>query len=79
MIDHRDRDDELWMINDVTVGGIPYFDMYKSCLQHKARVEPITEHLSKCSKTESRGGSGRISWKTVYQKMKLKKPNLSAR
>ena len=27
-----DRDDELWVINNVTVGGIPYFDMYKSCL-----------------------------------------------
>ena len=35
-----DRDDELWVINNVTVAGVPYFDMYKSCLQCKARVEP---------------------------------------
>ena len=28
-----DRDDELWVINDVTVAGVLYFDTYKSCLQ----------------------------------------------
>ena len=47
-----DRDDELWVINNVTVGGVPYFDMYKSCLQCKARVEPHTERLGKCSKMD---------------------------
>ena len=45
-----DRDDELWVINDVTVAGVPYFDTYKSCLQCKARLEPHTERLGKCSK-----------------------------
>ena len=45
-----DRDDELWVIDDVTVAGVPYFDMYKSCLQCKARVEPHTKRLGKCSK-----------------------------
>ena len=42
-----DRDDELWVINNVTVAGVPYFDMYKLCLQCKVRVEPYTEHLGK--------------------------------
>ena len=45
-----DRDNEPWVIKDVTVGGVPYFDTYKSRLQCKARVEPHTEHLGKCSK-----------------------------
>ena len=45
-----DRDDKLWVINNVTVAGVPYFDTYKSCLQCKARVEPHTERLGKCSK-----------------------------
>ena len=48
--EQRDRDDELWVINDVTVAGVPYFDTYKSCLQCKVRVEPHTERLGKCSK-----------------------------
>ena len=47
-----DRDDELWVINNVTVAGVPYFDTYKSCLQCKARVEPHTERLGKCSKMD---------------------------
>ena len=47
-----DRDDELWAINNVTVAGVTYFDTYKSCLQCKARVEPHTERLSKCSKMD---------------------------
>ena len=44
-----DRDDELLVINNVTVADVPYFDTYKSCLQCKARVEPHTECLGKCS------------------------------
>ena len=47
-----DKDDELWVINNVTVAGVPYFDTYKSCLQCKARVEPHTDRLGKCSKME---------------------------
>ena len=47
-----DRDDELWVINNVTVAGVPYFDTCKSCLQCKARVEPHTERLGKCSKMD---------------------------
>ena len=52
VVEEGDRDDELWVIDDVTVGGVPYFDTYKSCLQCKARVEPHTERLGKCSKME---------------------------
>ena len=51
--EHGDRDDELWVINNITVAGVPYFDRYKSCLQCKARVEPHTESLGKCSKIDS--------------------------
>ena len=50
--EQADRDDELWVINDITVAGVPYFDRYKSCLQCKARVEPHTGRLGKCSKTD---------------------------
>ena len=44
-----DRDDELWVINNVTVA---YFDTYESCLQCKARIEPHTDCLGKCSKMD---------------------------
>ena len=49
-----DKEDELWVIKNVTVAGVPYFDTYKSCLQCKARVEPNSERLGKCSKPEYR-------------------------
>ena len=45
-----DKEDELWVIKNVTVAGVPYFDTYKSGLQCKARVEPNSERLGKCSK-----------------------------
>ena len=44
-----DRDDELWVINNVTVASVPYFDMYKSCLQCKATH---AECLGKYSKMD---------------------------
>ena len=47
-----DRDDKLWVINNVTVAGVPYFDTYKSCLQCKARVKPHSDCLGKCSKKD---------------------------
>ena len=50
--EQRERNDELWVINNVTVAGVPYFDTYKSCLQCKARVEPHTDYLGKCSKMD---------------------------
>ena len=51
VVDQGDRDDEMWVINDVTVQGVPYLAMYKSCLQCKARFEPHTECLGKYLKT----------------------------
>ena len=45
----EDRDDELWVIDDVTVAEVPYFDTYKSC---KAQAEPHTDSLGKCSKID---------------------------
>ena len=35
VVEEGDRDDELWVIDDVTVGGVSYFDTYKPCLQCK--------------------------------------------
>ena len=45
VVDQGDRDDEMWVISDITVA------MYKSCLQCKTRFEPHTECLGKYSKT----------------------------
>lgn len=47
-----EEEDELWVINNATVAGVPHFDLYKSCLQSKARVEPRTDCLGKCSKQD---------------------------
>ena len=33
------------MINNVTVAGVPYFDLYKSCLQCKVRVKTNSDYL----------------------------------
>ena len=44
-----EQDDGLWVINNVIVVGVSYFDTYISCLQCKARVEPHTDRLGKCS------------------------------
>ena len=37
-------------IFDVEIIGVPQLDCYKACLKCKARVEPLTTHLGKCSK-----------------------------
>ena len=47
-----DKDDELWVINNITVPGVLYFDTYKSCQQCKSRVEQQTQCLGKSSKTD---------------------------
>ena len=52
VVEQGNRDDELWVINSVTVAGVPYFNTYKLCLQCKARVEPHTECLGKCLKMD---------------------------
>ena len=47
-----EEEDELWVINNATVVGVPYFDSYKSCFQCKARVEPNSDRLGKCSQPD---------------------------
>ena len=37
-------------IFNVEIIGVPQLDCYKACLKCKARVEPLTPHLGKCSK-----------------------------
>ena len=37
-------------IFNVEIIGVPQLDCYKACLKCKARVEPLTAHLGKCSK-----------------------------
>ena len=43
-------DDEYTKIHDVQVIGVQQLDSYKSCLQCKARVEPLSPPLGKCTK-----------------------------
>ena len=44
------EDDEYTTIHDVQVIGVQQLDTYKACLQCKARVEPLTPPLGKCTK-----------------------------
>ena len=44
------EDDEYTTIHDVQVIGVQQLDSYKACLQCKARVEPLTPPLGKCTK-----------------------------
>lgn len=39
----------LTEICNVEIIGVPQLDCYKACLKCKARVEPVTSHLGKCS------------------------------
>lgn len=43
-------EDEHTTIENATVIGVPQLDYYKSCLHCKARVEPMTPPLGKCTK-----------------------------
>ena len=44
--------DECTTISQVQVVGVPQMDVYRACLQCKARVEPCTQPLGKCTKPE---------------------------
>ena len=39
-------------LKNVVIVGIPHLDTHKACLQCKARVEPLTPPLGRCSKRE---------------------------
>ena len=52
VVEQTKEDEELLLIQNVSIVGIPYLDTYKSCLKCKARVEPQTPPLRKCSKAD---------------------------
>ena len=39
-------------LHNVVIVGVPHLDKHKACLQCKARVEPLTPPLGRCSKPE---------------------------
>ena len=45
-------DDEYTTIYNVKIVGVPQLDNYRSCLQCKARVEPLTPPLGKCTRED---------------------------
>ena len=48
-VKEQKSEEELLVINNVAIVGVPFLDSYKSCLQCNARVEPETPPLGKCS------------------------------
>ena len=52
LVEGSEEEEELMEIKNVAIVGVPYLYSYKSCLQCKARVEPQTPPLGKCSKGE---------------------------
>ena len=49
VVEQADTEDEV-TIQNVTIIGVPHLDIYKACLQCKARVEPLTPPLGRCSR-----------------------------
>ena len=47
----NDGEEEITLHN-VTIIGVPRLDTHKACLQCKARVEPLTPPLGRCSKPD---------------------------
>ena len=45
-------DEEEVTLHNVVIIGVPQLDKHKACLQCKARVEPLTPPLGRCSKSE---------------------------
>ena len=50
--DFGSSEEEILVLQNVTVVGVPYLGSYKACLSCKARVEPQTPPLGKCSKVD---------------------------
>lgn len=44
--------DEVTVLKQVTIIGVPELDSYKSCLKYKARVELLSSRLGCCSKAD---------------------------
>ena len=49
VVEQADTKDEV-TVQNVTIIGVPHLDIYKACLQCKARVEPLTPLLGRCSR-----------------------------
>ena len=49
IVEGSEKKEELMVIKNVAIVGVPYLDSYLQC---KARVEPQTPPLGKCSKAE---------------------------
>ena len=47
-----DEEDEVSVIHQVKIMGVPALDIYKLCLLCKARIKPMTPPMGKCSKTD---------------------------
>ena len=52
VVERSDDEDEISVIKNVTIIGVPHLDKYKACLQCKARVETQTPPLGRCSKVD---------------------------
>ena len=50
--DYGSSEEEILVLQNVTVVGVPYLGSYKACLWCKARVELLTPPLGKCSKVD---------------------------
>ena len=46
------NDEEEVTVHNVVILGVPHLDTHKACSQCKARVEPLTPPLGRCSKPE---------------------------
>ena len=44
--------EEVITLENVMVIGVPHLNIYKGCLNCKARVEPLTHPLGRCSRAE---------------------------
>ena len=44
--------EEVITLQNVMVIGVPHLDIYKGCLNCRARVEPLTPPLGRCSRSE---------------------------
>ena len=52
VVDAPPKQEETTTINNVQIVGVPALNIYKACLQCKARVEPCTPPFGKCSKED---------------------------
>ena len=54
IVDVKPVDDDDKMIQDARIVAVSQLDRYKACLRCKARVEPSTDDVGRCSKPDCR-------------------------